>query len=310
MLEFNTSAGTLVVEVDDPSVTVLLDGEELRVTGAGPAEIRLKTGPYLLRRTASSQSNRTEVFSLRKDNRIVVRVWGNSSDRSMDQRQRRVPARDELLQLVRRKAGEMVSLRNNLDARVWSEVSSGYTTSEAAKLLIAFFRGDGSITGSSSSPTEAVRLRDELGRLRQTRALAFALLMQVAREDESHRASPLVGTWEVTEVRGAGGMAADALELYDPDPVGRKLVVANDAAALLTGAGYWLFDATFPSNETDALNFSVVVRADTVYRGRYHADQDNATLRLSPMNSPRPTEPDGDPTDGSFVLQLRRIGAN
>src|SRR5437764_7481389 len=32
--------GTLVVQVDDPNVQVVIDGEELVITGAGPKEIR------------------------------------------------------------------------------------------------------------------------------------------------------------------------------------------------------------------------------------------------------------------------------
>jgi hypothetical protein len=43
--------GTLVVEVDDPGVSVTIDGEELVITGAGPKEVRLKPGQYKLHAT-------------------------------------------------------------------------------------------------------------------------------------------------------------------------------------------------------------------------------------------------------------------
>ncbi len=38
--------GTLVVEVDDPGVSLKIDGSELGITGTGSNEIRLKPGRY------------------------------------------------------------------------------------------------------------------------------------------------------------------------------------------------------------------------------------------------------------------------
>jgi hypothetical protein len=38
--------GTLVVEVDDPGVSVAVDGADVVVTGTGAKEIRLKPGSY------------------------------------------------------------------------------------------------------------------------------------------------------------------------------------------------------------------------------------------------------------------------
>src|SRR5262249_19549361 len=38
--------GTLVVEVDDPGVSVSVDGADVVITGAGAKEIRLKPGQY------------------------------------------------------------------------------------------------------------------------------------------------------------------------------------------------------------------------------------------------------------------------
>src|SRR5207244_2881676 len=38
--------GTLVVEVDDPGVSVTVDGADVVITGAGAKEIRLKPGQY------------------------------------------------------------------------------------------------------------------------------------------------------------------------------------------------------------------------------------------------------------------------
>jgi hypothetical protein len=99
-------------------------------------------------------------------------------------------------------------------------------------------------------------------------------------------------------------MAADALELYDPDPVGRTLIIANESAGLMTGAGFWLFDASYDG--PNGIDLSAVVRGDTVYRGRFKVEGDEATIRIAPMNAPRPDEPGGQPTDGGFVLRLQR----
>jgi hypothetical protein len=215
------------------------------------------------------------------------------------------PTREGLLERVRMLAGKMVGIRSRLDDIVWQDANSRYTTTEAAKLLIGFFRGDGTLPGFRGSAEEASELKAGLAELRQTRENALNRLQSVAKIDEANPASPLVGVWEITGVRGAGGVAADALELYDPDPVSRRLVVANDAAALLTGAGFWLFDASYPGDH--AVDLGVVVRGDTVYRGKFAVDGQTAALRVSPMNSPRPEAHNGNPTDGGFVLELHRV---
>jgi len=137
--------------------------------------------------------------------------------------------------------------------------------------------------------------------------MQFAILTEIALLDERRPASPLVGTWEIAAVRGAGGVAADALELYDPDPVKRRFVATNDAVLLITGAGTWLFDAAYSPNDVGAIDLSAIVRGNTVYRGRYKTDKETATIRLGRMNTPRPESSDSNPTNGGFVLELKRI---
>jgi serine/threonine protein kinase len=46
MVRLFSSQGTLVVEIDDPDVSVAVDGTDMVVTGAGAKEIRLKPGQY------------------------------------------------------------------------------------------------------------------------------------------------------------------------------------------------------------------------------------------------------------------------
>lgn len=304
-LLFRTDAGVLSVEVDDPSVNVLLDGEELKITGAGPAEIRLKIGPHLFPPGAGTR-NSPLVLTVSKDGRVVIGVSATAEGAAP--RPDRRPS--EILAKVNQIAGELVSMRTDLDQRVWPVVSSQWTTTEAAKLLIAFFRGEGDLPGWNGSPEDAARLRADLGQLRQARQRAFRLLSDLARQETDSPTSPLCGTWEIVEVLGAGGVAADALELYEPDPVGRKFVAANETAGLLTGAGFWLFEAEYGADGPNSIDLSAVVRGGTVYRGVYRVDGDRATLRVSPMNSPRPSGPEAKPTDGGFLLRMRRTSPN
>ena len=298
-LQFTTDAGALWVDIDEPAVKVSLDGQELKITGAGLEEVRLTIGPHLFRTVGTG-----ELLTITRNGRAVVQVRTRAEEAEPKSNR----TRDELLQGVREIAGQLVRLRSEIDDLVWKDVSSRWTTTEAAKLLIAFFRGDGTIPGFRGTPAEALQLREYLARLRKERDRAVVRLSEVARIDSQRPTSPLCGTWQVTEVSGAGGMAADALELYDPDPVGRKLVVANDIAALVSGGGFWLFNTSY--DEQSSIDLSAVVRGNTIYRGRYQVDKNEATLRLSLMNAPRPAQPDGDPTDGGFVLRLRRIDAH
>src|SRR4029453_9766192 len=66
--------GTLVIEVDDPTVQVSLDGEELSIRGAGLQELRLLPGDYRLRATKDGQPVKDEVVTITPHGRKVVTV--------------------------------------------------------------------------------------------------------------------------------------------------------------------------------------------------------------------------------------------
>lgn len=66
--------GTLVVEVDDPDVSVTIDGEEMVITGAGAKEIRLKPGLYKVLASKDGKVVRHELVTVTKNGRQVVRV--------------------------------------------------------------------------------------------------------------------------------------------------------------------------------------------------------------------------------------------
>jgi WD40 repeat protein len=75
VLRVFTPEGTLVVEVDDPSVQVTIEGDGgLVITGAGPQEVRLRPGSYRLHATKDGQPVKQEVVTITRGGKQVVRV--------------------------------------------------------------------------------------------------------------------------------------------------------------------------------------------------------------------------------------------
>src|SRR5262249_27379587 len=72
-----TPDGTLVVETDDPSVKVTIEGGgDLVISGAGPQEVRLKPGSYKLQAAKDGKPVRLdrELVSIAKGGKEIVRV--------------------------------------------------------------------------------------------------------------------------------------------------------------------------------------------------------------------------------------------
>jgi WD40 repeat protein len=70
-----TPDGTLVVEVEDPDIKVTVEGHgDLVITGAGTQEVRLRPGSYRLRATKDGKPIQTEVVSIARGDKQVVRV--------------------------------------------------------------------------------------------------------------------------------------------------------------------------------------------------------------------------------------------
>ncbi len=75
ILRISTAEGTLIVEVDDPAVSVTVEGDGgVVITGAGPQEVRLPPGRYQLRATKEGQPVREELVTITRGDRRVVRV--------------------------------------------------------------------------------------------------------------------------------------------------------------------------------------------------------------------------------------------
>jgi serine/threonine protein kinase len=66
--------GTLIVEVDDPDVSVAVDGGDVVITGAGVKEIRLKPGQYKVEASKDGKLVRQELVTVARNGRQVVRI--------------------------------------------------------------------------------------------------------------------------------------------------------------------------------------------------------------------------------------------
>jgi hypothetical protein len=66
--------GTLVVEVDDPGVSVAVDGADLVISGAGLKEVRLKPGQYKVEASKDGKVVSRELVTVSKNGRQVVRI--------------------------------------------------------------------------------------------------------------------------------------------------------------------------------------------------------------------------------------------
>jgi hypothetical protein len=66
--------GTLVVEIDEPGVSVKIDGPDIVITGSGAQEIRLKPGRYTVEGIKDGKIVSKELVTVTKNGKQVVRV--------------------------------------------------------------------------------------------------------------------------------------------------------------------------------------------------------------------------------------------
>ena len=75
VLKFPTAEGTLVVEIDDPEATVVMDrdGKQVSITGIGLKEVKLKLGQQTVRIEGRGQV-REELVNITRDGKSVLRA--------------------------------------------------------------------------------------------------------------------------------------------------------------------------------------------------------------------------------------------
>src|SRR5262249_308527 len=66
--------GTLVIEVDDPAISVSVDGSEIAIKGAGVNEIRVKPGRYMVEASKAGRIVHQELVTVVNNGRPIVRV--------------------------------------------------------------------------------------------------------------------------------------------------------------------------------------------------------------------------------------------
>jgi DNA-binding beta-propeller fold protein YncE len=74
VFRIRTAEGTLAVEVNDPNVHVTVDGNEVQITGAGIAEIKLRVGEHKLQAKKAGAKDHNEIINITRDGRQIVKV--------------------------------------------------------------------------------------------------------------------------------------------------------------------------------------------------------------------------------------------
>jgi serine/threonine protein kinase len=120
--------GTLVVEVDDPGVSVVVDGADLVITGAGAKELRLKTGQYKVEASRAGKVVRHELITVTRNGRQVVRISKESEPAAaVDAWEKSVadlPA-EQLVEAVERRLNE---INRTSGARIEPTIRDGVVT--------------------------------------------------------------------------------------------------------------------------------------------------------------------------------------
>lgn len=116
--------GTLVVEVDDPSVSVSVDGADVVITGAGAREIRLKPGQYKVEASKDGKVVSRELVTVSRNGRRVVRISKEVEPAEAERWERAVagmPAEQQAKAVVRR----LKELNPAFDGAVTPNIENG-----------------------------------------------------------------------------------------------------------------------------------------------------------------------------------------
>jgi hypothetical protein len=83
ILYFKTNRGTLVVDVDDPAVTVRIVGDELNIHGAGPQVVSLKPGVYQVQAAdvyGTTVAVEPQIVTIERNGKQIVKVTVKPND--------------------------------------------------------------------------------------------------------------------------------------------------------------------------------------------------------------------------------------
>jgi hypothetical protein len=153
--------GTLVVEVDDPAVSVTVDGADLVITGAGAREIRLKPGQYKVQASKDGQVVRQELVTVTQNGRQVVRVSKEAAPQAAAERWEQsvlgLPAEQQVEAVTRR----LRELNPGFDGKLTPTIEQGtvkglkFSTADVADLSpVRALRGLERLNCSTPWPAE------------------------------------------------------------------------------------------------------------------------------------------------------------
>jgi WD40 repeat protein len=74
VFRIRTAEGTLAIEVNDPNVHVTVDGNEVAISGAGVAEVRLRVGEHKVQAKKAGAVVKNEIITITRDGREIVKV--------------------------------------------------------------------------------------------------------------------------------------------------------------------------------------------------------------------------------------------
>lgn len=74
VIRLTTVEGTLVIETDDPGLSIAIDGQELNISGAGMKELTLRPGSYTIVASKDGTTVQQELVQITRGGRQVLRV--------------------------------------------------------------------------------------------------------------------------------------------------------------------------------------------------------------------------------------------
>jgi Leucine-rich repeat (LRR) protein/tRNA A-37 threonylcarbamoyl transferase component Bud32 len=120
--------GTLIVEVDDPGVSVTVDGADVVITGAGAKEIRLKPGQYKVQASKDGKVVSQELVTVTQNGRRVVRIsreaGASTGAAAWEKSLAALPAEKQVEAVARR----LKQLNPGFDGKVTPTIEQGVVT--------------------------------------------------------------------------------------------------------------------------------------------------------------------------------------
>ncbi len=117
--------GLLIVEVDDPEVSVAVDGEEVFISGAGKRKLRLNPGLHQVEARKAGKVIRQELISLVQNGRQVVRISREAEPLTEAERWQKSIAELPAEQQVQAVAQRLQELNPGFDGRIKPQIVNG-----------------------------------------------------------------------------------------------------------------------------------------------------------------------------------------